>query len=79
MEKEKKKSEPKEHKKNWREAYASVEEIQEFLSDRIMLRYNVVTRRVECWLVERSLWDSRQNQETTREWQPVNDRIVNSL
>ena len=49
----------KKHKKNWREEYASVTDIQTFLSDRIMLRYNVVTRRVEYRLVERSVWDAK--------------------
>ena len=41
----------KKHKKNRREEYASVTDIETFLSDRIMLRYNVVTRRVEYRLV----------------------------
>ena len=50
--------EVKEHKKNWRETHATVEEIQRFLSDEIMLRYNVITRRVECHLLKRSPWDS---------------------
>ena len=50
--------EAKEHKKNWREVYASVEDIQAFLSGHIMLRYNVITRRVECHLLEGSPWDS---------------------
>lgn len=38
----------KERKKNWQETYATVEEIKEFLEDHVMLRYNVVTKRVEC-------------------------------
>ena len=38
---------PKEHKKNWREVYASVDEIKDFLANRIFLRHNVITRRVE--------------------------------
>ena len=52
----------KKHKKNWREEYASVTDIETFLSDRIMLRYNVVTRRVEYRLVERSVWDAKHGQ-----------------
>ena len=48
----------KEHKPNWRETYASVEEIKDFLRGEVMLRYNVITRRVECHLVNRSPWDS---------------------
>ena len=50
--------EVKEHKKNWREVYATVEEIKEFLRGEVMLRYNVITRRVECHLLNRSPWDS---------------------
>ena len=36
-----------EHKKNWKEYTATVEDIQNFLMDRIYLRHNVVTGRVE--------------------------------
>ena len=38
---------PKEHKKNWREYTATVQEIETFLADRIYLRHNVITGRVE--------------------------------
>ena len=51
------------HKPNWRETYASVEDIQQFLSDHLMLRYNVITRRVECHLLNRSPWDSYDGSE----------------
>ena len=34
--------------KNWQEYTATVEDIKTFLDDRVMLRYNVVTRRTEC-------------------------------
>ena len=68
------------HKKNWREEYASVTDIETFLSDRIMLRYNVVTRRVEYRLVERSVWDAKHGQvHGSRQWENISDRIVNSL
>ena len=50
--------EKKEHKKSWREYTATVEDIQQYLSDHIMLRYNLITRRVECHLLNRSPWDS---------------------
>ena len=50
--------EVKEHKKSWQETYATVEEIKEFLRGEVMLRYNVITRRVECHLLNRSPWDS---------------------
>jgi hypothetical protein len=33
------------HKRNWKECVASVEEIQNFLMDKIMLRHNVITGR----------------------------------
>ena len=68
MEKKQSKKKPKAegddgHKKNWREVYASVEDIQQFLSDHLMLRYNVITRRVECHLLNRSPWDSYDGSE----------------
>ena len=37
----------KERKKNWKEVYASVEDIQQFLSDRVLMRYNLVTHQTE--------------------------------
>ena len=55
------------HKKNWKEYMATVEDIQNFLMDRVLLRHNVITRRVEYRLPDEDLW------------QPVNDRLVNSL
>ena len=62
----------KEHKKSWREAYASVEDIKGFLGGRLYLRHNVITRRVECRLPS--------NYETDgTDWQPISDRVVNSL
>jgi len=73
--KTKRKSEPtdrKEHKKNWREVYASVEDIQAFLSDNIYLRHNVITSRVECRIPSNYEFDGA-------DWQPITDRVVNSL
>ena len=46
MKKEKKK-EPSERKPNWKEYTATVEDIEQFLSDNILLRHNVITGRVE--------------------------------
>ena len=37
----------KERKKYWKEYTATVENIQDFLADRIFLRHNVITGRVE--------------------------------
>ena len=66
----------KEHKKNWKEYTATVEDIQNFLMDHILLRHNVITKRVE--------W--RDPQDPSRpplfrggDWQPISDRVVNSL
>ena len=69
------------HKKNWREEYASVEDIKTFLGGRLYLRHNVVTGRVECRVPERDWFAAGQeSREQIRDsWQPVNDRIVNSL
>ncbi len=61
--KEKEAAPEKEHKKNWREVYASVEDIERYLSDHIQLRHNVITRRVECHLPDRSPWDSYDGSE----------------
>ena len=69
MKKEKK---SKERKPNWKEYMASVEDIQNFLMDRILLRHNVITRRVEY------RFPAEFRGETT-EWEPLSDRIVNSL
>ncbi len=49
-----------------------VEDIKAFLSDHVYLRHNVITRRVECRL------PSNYERDGT-DWQPVTDRIVNSL
>ena len=65
------------HRKNWREEYATVEDIKTFLGGRLYLRHNVVTGRVECRVPEADTFsDSRL---VAADWQPVNDRIVNSL
>ncbi len=61
-----------EHKPNWKECVASVEDIQNFLMDRIMLRHNVITGRVEYRL------PSSYEHEATN-WMPITDRVVNSL
>ncbi len=65
-----------ERKPNWKEYMATVEDIQNFLMDRVLLRHNVITKRVE--------W--RDPQDPSRpplfrggDWQPISDRVVNSL
>ena len=71
--KNKNKNQKKERKKAWQETTATVEEIQRFLEDHVMLRYNVVTRRVE------SLSPSPSPIREGNGWEPVTDRLVNSL
>ena len=55
------------HAKNWKEYTATVDDIRTFLGGRVFLRHNVITGRVEYRLPDSS------------EWQPVTDRVVNSL
>ncbi len=66
----------KERKPNWKEVYAKVEDIKAFLSDRLFLRHNVITGRVEYR--EPSDLPPRLGG-IIGEWQPVSDRLVNSL
>ena len=40
------------HAKNWKEYTATVEDIERFLSDHVVLRRNVVTGRTECRIPE---------------------------
>ena len=68
---------PKEHKRPWQEMYATVEEIKTFLADRIYLRHNVVTGRTECRVPERDWFG--EDGTVIQEWQPISDRVVNSL
>ena len=83
-------SEPKEHKKNWRETHASTEDIQKFLSEHVLLRHNTVTGQPEFRVPERDEFDSLGMKYITgatpldewrsaTDWQTVNDRLVNSM
>ena len=49
-----------------------MEDIQTFLMGKVLLRHNVITRRVEY------RYPGEVSGETT-EWQPMNDRVVNTL
>jgi predicted P-loop ATPase len=44
----------KEHKKNWRELYASIDDIKQFLLERVILRHNVITQQTEVHLIEQA-------------------------
>ena len=70
--KESKKEAPKEHKKPWQETYAGVQEIQDFLMGRIMLRRNALTGLVE------SRWPAEYPGETN-EWESLSSVTVNTL
>ena len=53
MEEEKKQQgKRKEHKKSWQETYASIDDIKRFLLERVMLRYNVITKQTEVHFIE---------------------------
>jgi len=88
MKERKKSEEKKEHKKPWREYTATVEDIQNFLMDRVLLRHNVITGRVE-WRAPfvPPNWRDDTAQDISSPsggrpgggWQPISDRVVNSL
>ena len=67
--------EPKEHKPNWREVYATVEDIKGFLSDHIYLRWNLVKHRVEARLPMEDTFcvNSELAQFVSDDWQPMSD------
>ena len=71
-----KKKESREHAKNWKEYTATVEDIQNFLMDRVLLRHNVITKRVE-WRAPQD--PSRPPLFRGGDWTPISDRVVNSL
>lgn len=60
------------HEKNWKDSIATVDDIQDFLMDRILLRYNVITGRVEYRIPSSYEHDST-------DWMPITDRVINSL
>ena len=73
--------EPKEHKPNWREVYATVEDIKGFLADHIYLRWNLVKHRVEARLPMEDTFcvNSELAQFVSDDWQPMSDRLKNTL
>ena len=83
MEKDKK-NDKKEHKPNWKEYTATVEDIQNFLMDRLLLRNNVVSGRVEYKLPtpdpfqEKGSFDSPSLGEGMG-WAALTDVMVNTL
>ena len=84
------KGEAKEHKKNWREVYATTEDIEHFLCDNILLRHNVVTGRQEFRVPMQDEFEALGMRYPTgatpldewrsaTQWYPVCDRLINSL
>ena len=60
------------HKKPWQETYATVKEIEDFLRDRTMLRFNTVTHRVECHE------PTEFNTDVPGGWEPITNRELMS-
>ena len=74
-----------EHKKPWQETTASVAEIRDYLSNNVYLRYNLVTRQVECRRPEADFFTVRGRPPSpltktiALEWQQLDNRAFNSL
>jgi len=77
--------EPNGRKKNWQETTATVSEIQDYLSDNVYLRFNLVTRQVECRRPEADFFRARGRPPSPIEkavplqWQRLDSRAFNSL
>jgi predicted P-loop ATPase len=75
MKKEKPTKEPRERKPNWKEVWATPEDIEAFLAGRVMLRHNVVTNQTEVY------WPSEYSDEMTDDarWRELTDKDENDL
>ena len=73
--------EQKEHKKNWREEYATVEEIKDFLRAHVFLRYNTVKHQVEVRLPTQDTFCCNEELEqfATDDWQLMDNRLYKTL
>ena len=71
----------KEHKKNWREVYATPEDIKTFLSGHVYLRYNMVKGWVEARIPPDDAFcvNSELAQFVRDDWQPMSERLRNTL
>ena len=73
------------HKPSWRERYASMEEIEQFLSDHLYLRRNLVKGCVECRVPADDPFEAARIASpvlagtTDDGWQRLTDYEVNSL
>ena len=72
--------EQKEHKKNWKEYTATVEDIEWFLRDHAYFRYNVITGRTECRIPPQDCFAEYMAEDLlSDQWRPIFDRVVNML
>ena len=73
--------EKKEHKKNWREEYATVGEIKDFLNSHVFLRYNTVKHQVEVRLPTQDSFCGNEELEqfVTGDWQLMDNRLYKTL
>ena len=71
----------KEHKPNWREVWATYEEIKDFLRGHVYLRYNTIKYRVEARLPSGDPFccNSDLAKFVKDEWQPMTDHLENTL
>ena len=72
--------EQKEHKKNWKEYTATVEDIEWFLRDHAYLRYNVITGRTEYRIPPQDCFAEYMAEDLlSDQWRPIFDRVVNMV
>ena len=69
------------HKPNWREVWATYEEIKDFLRGHVYLRYNTIKYRVEARLPSGDPFSENSDLKefVKDEWLPMTDRLENSL
>ena len=71
----------KEHKKNWRETYATVEDIKDYLRDHVVLHYNTVKHQVEVRVPSQDEFCRNRELEQFESdgWQLMSDRLFKTL
>ncbi|MBQ3361302.1 MAG: hypothetical protein IJG46_04105 [Prevotella sp.] len=71
----------KEHKPNWREVYATYEDIKDFLRGHVYLRYNTIKYQVEARLPSGDPFccNGELAEFVKDEWQPMTDRLESTL
>ena len=71
----------KDHKKNWRETYATVEDIKDYLRDHVVLHYNTVKHQVEVRVPSQDEFCRNRELEQFESdgWQLMSDRLFKTL